>query len=78
MTDATIHSIQVSYEEEHEGVKDFLEYLERGKMKEEFKSYCKEAYNSPDFKIHLEDKYGREFTLVCQREHHCILKRRGM
>lgn len=75
MTDVTIHSIRLSYDETDERVRSFVNFLKN--RKEEFISYHNLAKS-----IFPEEKYivrgGDEFSLVCDRNHKCILKLRGM
>jgi hypothetical protein len=79
MTDTIIHNIRISYDEEHERVRDFIEYLKNDKRKEELRAYYEEArHRGQDNKIHLNDKFGNEFTLECHGEHLCSLRLRGM
>ena len=78
MSDLTIHNINVSYDESHQRVRDFVTYLKSDKRKEEMKAYYDEARHSKDEKIYLNDKIGNEFTLVCDDNHNCILRLRGM
>lgn len=79
MSDTTIHNIHISYDESHERVKNFVDYLKDEERKDEMKSYYEEAHNhSKDNKIHLNDKFGNEFTLECGGEHSCQLRLRGM
>lgn len=78
MTDITIHNIHISYDETHERVRNFINYLKDEKRKEEIKAYYEEAKHSKDNKIHLNDKLGNEFTMVRTGEHNCTLRLRGM
>jgi hypothetical protein len=78
MSDLTIHNINVSYDESHQRVKDFVEYLKSDSRKDEVKAYYDEAKKSSENKIHLNDKYGNEFTLICNGSHSCTLRLRGM
>ncbi len=73
-----MHNIRVSYDESHERVRDFVKYLQASERKEELKAYYEEAKRSSDRKIHLNDKFGNEFTLECTGEHICNLRLRGM
>lgn len=78
MSDLTIHNINISYDESHQRVRDFIDYLKSDKRREEMKAYYEEARHSADDKIHINDKQGNEFTLVCGDEHNCALRLRGM
>ena len=78
MSDLVIHNINVSYDESHERVRDFVKYLQADERREEVKAYYDEAKRSADNKIHLNDKQGNEFTLICTSEHNCTLRLRGM
>lgn len=78
MSDIIIHNVRVSYDESHERVRNFVKYLQSSERKEELKAYYKEAHQSVDNKIHLNDKSGNEFTLECNGEHNCTLRLRGM
>jgi hypothetical protein len=79
MSDIIIHNINISYDESHERVRDFVKYLQNEERREEVKAYYDEAYHrSKDNKIHLNDKFGNEFTLECTNEHNCHLGLRGM
>ena len=78
MSDLVIHNINVSYDESHDRVRDFVKYLKDDDRREEMKAYYDEAHHSHDGKIHLNDKHGNEFTLECDGEHHCNLHLRGM
>ena len=78
MTDIVFHNMRVSYDESHERVRDFVLYLKDEKRKEEMKAYFNEAKRSPDGKLHLADKDGNDFTLVCTEGYNCTLRLRGM
>ncbi|MEI6581164.1 MAG: hypothetical protein WCO07_03275 [bacterium] len=78
MSDTVIHNINISYDESHEEVRDFVNYLKSDKRKDEVKAYYEEARHSPGNKIHLSDKFDNEFTLICEHEHVCYLRLRGM
>ena len=79
MSDIIIHNIRISYDESHERVRNFVKYLQNSERKEEIKAYYEEArHHSKDNKIHLNDKFGNEFTLECNGEHICYLRLRGM
>jgi|WetSurMetagenome_2_1015567.scaffolds.fasta_scaffold1432268_1 hypothetical protein len=79
MSDAIIHNIRISYDDSHDRVREFVKYLQDDKRREEVKAYYEEAYHhSKDNKIHLNDKFGNEFTLECPGEHICHLGLRGM
>lgn len=78
MTDITMHNIRISYDESHERVRNFINYLKDEDRKEELKAYYEEAHHSVDNKIHLNDKEGNEFTLESVGEHLCTLRLRGM
>ena len=78
MSDIIVHNIRISYDESHERVRDFVKYLEGDEMKEEMKAYYDETQQSEDNKIHLSDKMGNEFTLICGDNHNCTLRLRGM
>jgi len=75
MTDITIHSIMVSYDQDDERVRQFINYLKN--KKEEMLAYYRSAKE-----IHPEEKYililGNEYSLVCDSSHKCVLKLRGM
>lgn len=77
MTDITIHSIRVSYEETDERVRKFVSYLKNEKRKNEMLGYYGSAKE-----IYPEEKYivafGDEYSLVCDNNHKCVLKLRGM
>lgn len=78
MSDIVIHNINVSYDENHERVRNFVEYLQGERMKDEMKAYYEEARVTEDGKIHLNDKMNNEFTLICKENHICFLRLRGM
>jgi hypothetical protein len=78
MSDIVIHNIRISYDESHERVRNFVKYLQREEGKEEMRAYYEEARHSKDNKIHLNDKFGNEFTLEKTGEHNCSLRLRGM
>jgi hypothetical protein len=78
MSDIVIHHINVSYDESHDRVKDFVKYLQADERKEEMKAYYDEARRESDNKIHLNDKFGNEFTMICTEGHNCTLRLRGM
>ena len=70
--------MRISYDESHERVRNFVDYLKDEKRKEEIKAYYEETKHSKDNKIHLNDKFGNEFTLEKIGEHNCTLRLRGM
>jgi hypothetical protein len=78
MSDTVIHNIKVAYDESRAEVRNFANHLKNDKRREEMKIYHDEARHSPDNKINLDDEYGNEFTLICEQEHICSLKLRGM
>lgn len=78
MSDTIIHNIKVSYDESHDRVKNFVEYLKNEKRREEMKAYYEEAKRSPHFKMHINDEHNNEFTLECEGDHRCDLRLRGM
>jgi hypothetical protein len=78
MSDIIIHNIHISYDESHGRVRDFVKYLQDEKRKEELRAYYEEAKHNKDNKIHLNDKFGNEFTLERTGEHNCLLRLRGM
>jgi hypothetical protein len=78
MSDIVIHNINVSYDESHERVRNFVEYLQGEDRKDEMKAYYEEARRSENGKLHLSDKMNNEFTLICQENHICFLRLRGM
>ncbi|KKQ87945.1 MAG: hypothetical protein UT09_C0007G0028 [Parcubacteria group bacterium GW2011_GWF2_38_8] len=78
MSDIVIHNIRVSYDESHERVRNFVEYLKNPDRKEELKAYYDETKSSGDHKIHLNDKNDNEFTLICDSNHNCTLRLRGI
>jgi len=78
MSDLIIHNINVSYDESHERVRNFVKYLQSDSRKEEMKAYYDEAKHSSEGKIHLNDKDGNEFTLVYNGGYNCTLRLRGM
>jgi len=78
MTDTFIHNIRVSYDEEHERVRNFVAYLKKEESKDEMKAYYEEARRNKDNKIHLNDKLGNEFTLTYIGNYNCKLRLRGM
>jgi hypothetical protein len=78
MSDTTIHNLNVSYDESHGRVRDFVEYLKSDNRKEEMRGFYEETKKSSDHKIHLNDKHGNEFTLECSSDHNCKLRLRGM
>lgn len=78
MTDTFIHNIRVSYDEEHERVRNFVTYLKKEESKDEMKAYYEEARRNKDNKIHLNDKLGNEFTLTYISNYNCELRLRGM
>ena len=78
MSDTVIHNINVSYDESHERVKSFVKYLKDEDRKEEMKAYFNQAKHNSDGKMHLADKDGNEFTLVCTEGYNCTLRLRGM
>ena len=78
MSDIIIHNIRISYDESHERVRNFVKYLQGENQTEELKAYYEETKRNQDNKIHLNDKFGNEFTLECNGEHICNLRLRGM
>ena len=78
MTDIVFHNTHVSYDESHERVRNFVVYLKDEKRKDEMKAYYEQALKAADNKIHLNDKFGNEFTLICNSGHNCELRLRGM
>ena len=78
MSDLVIHNINISYDESHERVRDFIKYLQDDSRKEELKAYFEEAKRNSDNKMHLSDKNGNEFTLVYNGVYNCTLRLRGM
>ena len=78
MSDIIIHNINISYDESHDRVREFVKYLQDEKRKDEMKAYYDEAKRDSKNKIHLSDKLGNEFTLECTGEHNCHLGLRGM
>ncbi len=78
MTDKTIHNIHVSYDESHERIRNYIEYLKSDKRKDELKGYYEEAKQKTDGKIHINDQMNNEFTLICDTNHNCTLRLRGM
>lgn len=77
MSDIVVHNVKVSYDESHQRVRDFVKYLQGEDKKEEMKAYYNEARHSKDNKIHLNDKMGNEFTMICDDNHNCDLRLRG-
>ena len=73
-----MHNMHVSYDESRERVRSFVSYLKDEKHKDEMKEYYEEARKHSDGKIHIEDKHGNEFTLICSSGHNCELRLRGM
>ena len=55
MSDIIIHNINVSYDESHERVRNFVKYLRGEERKEEMKAYYEEARRNKDNKIHLNE-----------------------
>ena len=78
MSDTVINHINVSYDESHQRVRDFIKYLKDEDRKEEMKAYFDEAKRNSDSKLHLSDKNGNDFTLVCTDGYNCTLRLRGM
>ena len=78
MSDLIIHNINVSYDESHDRIRNFVKYLKDEERREEMKAYFDEAKHSSDGKIHLNDKHGNEFTLICNNGYNCTLRLRGM
>ena len=78
MSDTVIHNIKISYDESHQEVRDFANYLKSDKRKEEMRGYYEEARNNREFKIYLCDIKGNEFTMICDLEHICRLGLRGI
>lgn len=78
MTDITMHNLRVSYDETHERVRKFIEYLKSDKRKEELKSYYDEAKNKSDHKIHINDERNNEFTFIYEGNYKCTIRLRGM
>ena len=78
MSDTIIHNINISYDESHERVRSFVKYLKADERKQEMKDYYDEAQNASDKKIHINDENGNEFTLICDDNHNCTLRLRGM
>jgi hypothetical protein len=78
MSDIIIHNINVSYDESHKRVRDFVRYLQEYEKKDEMKAYYEQAKRNKDSKIHISDKFDNEFTLVCGDNHNCDLRLRGM
>jgi len=63
MKNTTIHNIDLSYDDTHERVANFAEHFKSESRKDEFKAYCKLAKENDDYKMHLSDRDGNEFTL---------------
>ena len=78
MSDIIIHHINVSYDESDERVRSFTRHLKNDKAKDEMEQYYQEALAQKDGKLHISDKDGNEFTLICSAGHNCILTLRGM
>lgn len=78
MTDIVFHNTRVSYDESHERVRNFVAYLKNENRKEEMHAYYEETQRNHDGKIHISDKFGNEFTLICSSGHNCELRLRGM
>ena len=66
MSDTIIHRIIISYDESSKEVRDFVVYLKSDKRTNEMKVYYEEARKSKDYKVYLSDKFGNEFTLICE------------
>ena len=77
MSDLTVHNIHVSYDESDERVRNFVKYLKEEERKEEMKGYYREAIHSPDGRVYLSDKNGKDFTLICNVGYNCALGLRG-
>lgn len=78
MSDLVIHNINISYDESHDRVREFVKYLMHPEHKDEVKAYYEEAKRDQNHKVHLADKSGNEFTLEYKGEHVCELRLRGM
>ncbi len=76
MKEISIHSLNVSYDDSHERVRNFVEYLKSGDRKEELRAYYTQAKNSANQKIHLNDRYDNEYTLEYKGDSHCYLRLR--
>jgi len=76
MKNIMIHEINISYDDSHERVINFIEYLKSESMKEEVKAYYEAAKNKYDQKIHINDKHDNEFTLEYKGDHNCNLRLR--
>jgi hypothetical protein len=63
MKNTTVHNIDLSYDGAHERVADFVEHFKQESRKDEFRAYCKLAKENDNYKMHLSDKNGDEFTL---------------
>ena len=78
MSDLIVYNINISYDESHERVTNFVKYLQGDERRETMKAYFDEAKRSPENKIHLSDKDGNEFTMICNNGYNCTLRLRGM
>ena len=76
MTDTTIHSISVTYDQDDVRVRDFVSYLKSEKRKKEMLGYYGSAKEmNPQEKYVM--AFGHEFSFSCNSNHKCILKLRG-
>lgn len=78
MSDIIIHHIKISYDESDERVRKFVGYLKSKGAKSELEGYYKDALKQKDGKLHISDREGNEFTILCLSGHNCRLRLRGM
>ncbi len=78
MLNIVIHEINISYDDSHERIKNFIEYLKLESMREEIKAYYEAVKIDYEKKIHINDKYGNEFTLEYKGNHKCNLRLRNI
>lgn len=76
MKNTIIHEINISYNDSHERVNNFIEHLKSESMREEMKAYYEAAKKNYEQKIHINDKYNNEFTLEYKGDHNCVLRLR--
>jgi len=78
MINTIIHERNISYDETHERVRNFIEHLKEYENAEEFKGFCHEARDSEDGKVHLNDSEDNQFTLEYTGDDHFILRLRNL
>ena len=76
MVNKNIHGVDVTYNEESDTTKAYLDHLEYSVSHEELRAFIDSAKHNPLHKTHLEDKYGNQFTLEYKSDYNCLLRKR--